>query len=47
MDEYYSNLTVPDDADNEEIFKTHVVRDAQELEHIDNLLKSVFSEIDE
>lgn len=48
MDEYYSNLTISGDIDNDELFKHHVVRETQELEHIDKMLKSVFnSEIDD
>ncbi|MFI3262835.1 MAG: hypothetical protein R3Y26_07985 [Rikenellaceae bacterium] len=47
MDDYYSNLTISSDIDNEELFGHHVVRGTQELAHIDNLLKSVFNEVDD
>lgn len=47
MDDYYSKLNVSDDLDNDTLFKEYVVMDTEDLEHIDNLLKLCFQEIDD
>lgn len=45
MDEYYSELNVPEDSDDNTLFTEHVVRDTPDLEHIDKMLNSLFTDI--
>lgn len=47
MDDYYSEISIPNEHDNESVFNEHVVRDSEDLRYIDNLLNKAFTEEDE
>lgn len=46
MDDYYSQLQLSDDLDDDYLFNTHVVRDSSELAEVDKLLKFAYAKED-